>query len=99
MNWTKDATKVLSLASAGLSSLETIGELIKPFLGSGSGVAEEKIVGVLRIIASIVTSLENGLNGKVSVEDVHDSLVVLRTQLATNDHQTQLDIDVKFPKT
>lgn len=95
--WTTEAKQILKIASSGLTGLEMIGEIIKPLLTGKFADLDASVLAALRTIHAIVTTVEKGATGVVTIEAVEDSMTHLSSQLAVNDRQAQADIDKKFP--
>lgn len=94
MAWVTEAKKILRIASAGLSGIETIGELIAPLLKNTK--IDEEVRAVLTNVHALVNSLKNSAEGKVSIDEAEDDIALIKSTIRSNDQRTPSLIDSKF---
>lgn len=91
---TDNAKKVLGFAGQALEALEVIGAATEGLIAS-PGVTEEALA-VLKGMSAVITSIQNGINGTVSVQTVQDAMTVLTSTIASNNAAVDAAANQKF---
>ncbi len=79
---TDSAKKVLGFAAQALEALEVIGIATKGLIASSTST--EEALAVLQGILAVVSSIQNGIEGTVSVQTVQDAMTVLSSTITSN---------------
>jgi len=85
----KDTDDALRLARLSLDALSVISSLV-------GGATSQSAASVITIIKVIIAALEDGFEGKVTVEEVERHLQQLKANLMTNDQAADAALKKKF---
>lgn len=91
---TKDAQRIMAIASSWLGAGETLAKAAASLLGART---EQQVVTYLETVIAIVDSIAAGLDGHADVESANDHIQTLNDLLAANDRQADADLDSRFP--
>jgi len=88
----KDSDDALRLAKLGLDALQTISMLV-------GGATAQSAASIITIVKVILSAVEEGFEGKVTVEEVEKHLQQLKANLVTNDQAADAALKDKFSST
>jgi len=91
---TDKAKKVLAIAGQALSALDAIGIATKGLLAA-PGITNEAIA-VIEGILAVITTVQQGIDGTVSVQSVEDALKALADGVASNNAAADAAANAKF---
>lgn len=95
MAFADDAKRVLAVASVGLHTLETIGDITKAAARGGS-VAE--LAQALQLISALVDTVRQGLEGSIAPEAVEHERQLAAAMFKTDVQEARDALDAKFPR-
>lgn len=92
---TETAHRVLRISMMALDALKAIGDLTNGVIKSKAAL---KAMEAVHVINAIVASIDKGLDGKVSLEQVEKDLSAFLIGVAKNDALADAAVDAKFPQ-
>lgn len=96
-----DLERALIIAGKGYEAIESVGAIIKRFLGGGP--SEERInqiMGYLQVLSKIADAVSRGIaDTDLSVEHILQQIDTLKLQVLSNDAAADAAVEARFPKT